>query len=94
MDYIVSIKVKEIRGRGICPHGHQVGETFRIGDARLCPWAAHTLMPFAAAFRFGGEVPWRDTDRDRIDIACPDPDNVVVFRLTRQIKPEGAEPGW
>jgi uncharacterized repeat protein (TIGR04076 family) len=94
MDYIVDITVQEIRGKGICPNGHKVGEVFHIGDGKLCPWATHTIMPFATALRFGGEVPWRDTNRDRIEIACPDPDNIVVYKLSRRPKPESAETGW
>ena len=94
MDYFVHITVKEIRGKGICPHGHKVNEKHRIGDGKLCPWATHTLMPFATALRFGGEVPWREINKDEVEVACPDPDNVVVFKLTRQPKLEGVEQDW
>ena len=94
MDYIVDITVQELRGKGICPRGHEVDDVFRIGDGKLCPWACHTLLPFAAALRFGGEIPWRDANKDELEISCPDPDNVVVFKLTRHPKPAGAEPGW
>jgi uncharacterized repeat protein (TIGR04076 family) len=86
MEYIVDITVKEIWGKGECPLGHKVGEVFHIGDGKLCHWAAHTIMPFATALRFGGLVPWRETKNDEIDISCPDPDNVVVFSLTRRPK--------
>ena len=94
MDYIVDITIKEIWGKGICPQGHKVGDVLHIGDGKLCPWASYTLMPFVAALRFGGEIPWKTANKDEIDIACPDPDNVVVFRLTRRAKPEDAEVGW
>ena len=52
MDYIVDITVKEIRGKGICPHGHEVDDVFHIGDRELCPWACHTLMLFVTALRY------------------------------------------
>ncbi len=94
MDFEVDITVQEIRGDGICPLGHRVGDVFHIGDAKLCPWAGHTLMPFATALRFGGEIPWKSANKDEIDIGCPDPNNVVVFRLTRKPRPEGSKPAW
>ncbi|MCP4580295.1 MAG: TIGR04076 family protein [candidate division Zixibacteria bacterium] len=94
MDYIIDIEIKEIRGQGTCPSGHKIGEVFHMGDGKLCPWATHTIMPFATALRFGGEVPWRDKDKDKIEISCPDPDNVVVFRLSRRPKTEGMDLGW
>ena len=93
MDYIIDITVKEVRGND-CPSKHKVGDVFHIGDGVLCPWAAHVLMPFATALRFGGEVPWKDTEKDMIEISCPDPDTVVVFELTRRPKAEGDETGW
>jgi len=94
VDYFVDAEVKEIRGRGTCPSGHKIGEVFHIGDGKLCPWATHTIMPFAAALRFGGEIHWRDEDKDKIEISCPDPDNVVVFRLTRRPKTADMDLGW
>jgi uncharacterized repeat protein (TIGR04076 family) len=82
-EYDVRIDVIEIRGKGECSFGHKVGDTTAIGEANLCPWAEHTLIPFATALRFGGEVPWREHDKDKMDICCPDPDNPVIFQLTR-----------
>lgn len=94
MEYVVDITLKEVRGKNQCPLGHKVGEVFHIGDGVLCPWAAHTVLPFATALRFGGSIPWRDDRADEIDLCCPDPDCLVIFRLTRRPKPEGAKPGW
>lgn len=86
MDYDVDITVTEIRGKGECHHNHKVGDILHIGDGQLCPWAAAALFPFATALRFGGTIPWREKDNDTVDICCPDPDNPVVFKLTRKHK--------
>ena len=86
MDYIVDITVKEIRGKGECDHKHKIGDVLHIGDGLLCPWAANSIMPFATALRFGGAAPWKERDNDIMEICCPDPDNPVVFKLTRRPK--------
>lgn len=86
MDYIVDIAVKEIRGKGECYHNHKVGDILHIGDGQLCPWASAAILPFATALRFGGTIPWKEIDNDTAEICCPDPDNPVVFKLTRRPK--------
>ena len=91
MEYIVDISVTDIRGKGICNLGHKIGDKFYLNDGKLCPWAQHTLMPFVSALKFGGEFPWKDRNKDEIEIACPDPANVVVFKLTRRPKEKGAK---
>jgi uncharacterized repeat protein (TIGR04076 family) len=86
MDYIVDITVTEIRGKGECFHSHKIGDILHIGDGRLCPWAASAILPFATALRFGGIIPWKETDNDTVELCCPDPDNSVIFELTRKLK--------
>jgi uncharacterized repeat protein (TIGR04076 family) len=81
-DFEVRITVKEIRDSGVCPAGHKIGEVFSVGEGKLCVWEEHAIFPFAAALRFGGEIPWGE-DTGSIEIACPDPDNTVVFELER-----------
>jgi len=81
-DFEVKITVKEIRGGGVCPASHKIGEVFRVGEGKLRVWAEHTILPFATALRFGGEIPWGE-DKRSIEIACPDPDNTVIFELKR-----------
>jgi len=85
-EYDVQIEVIEIRGKGECAFGHKVGDKTAIGEQSLCPWAEHVLLPFATALRFGGQVPWKEHDRDKMVISCPDADNPVIFRLTRSRK--------
>jgi uncharacterized repeat protein (TIGR04076 family) len=78
-------KVVEIRGKGTCSYGHQVGETFELTEmgSSICQWALNSIFPFFTALKFGGRFPWSD-DPDRIRISCPDPDNVVVFEIWRE----------
>jgi uncharacterized repeat protein (TIGR04076 family) len=72
--------------KGTCEAGHVVGDEFVIDPVRtpggLCPWAFYTLFPFAEALQFGGSFPW-ESGPDRARVACPDPDNPVVFELRR-----------
>ncbi len=85
-EYDVKLKIVNILGGGECPREQKIGDEFTIGDPRLCPWAEHSLMPFATGFRFGGLVPWKKNDKETINISCPDGDNPVIFKLTRVLK--------
>ena len=79
-EYKVMGKIVEIKGEGTCPYGHQVGEVFEIKEvgSSICQWALTSLFPFYTVLKFGGKFPW-SKDPDRLQVACPDPDNVVVF---------------
>lgn len=83
-DHPIEIRVVEIRGRGVCPLDIKVGDVFRSDRevGAVCHWAAHTLLPFSAALRFGGNVPW-ESEPGFARICCPDPDNSVVFEVRR-----------
>jgi uncharacterized repeat protein (TIGR04076 family) len=73
---------------GQCESGHRVGDRFVIGQATppgLCSWAFYSLYPFAQVLQFGGSFPW-EPDADVARVACPDPDNPVVFEL-RRVRP-------
>lgn len=70
---------------GYCEAGHCVGDTFDIGQktpAGMCSWAFYALYPFAQVLQFGGSFPW-EPDAGVSRVACPDPDNPVVFELRR-----------
>lgn len=74
-----------ISQRGTCAAGHKVGDKFVIGDktpAGMCSWAFYTLFPFAEVLQYGGAFPW-EGDPNKTTVACPDPDNPVVFELRR-----------
>lgn len=71
--------------QGTCAAGHRVGDKFAIGqqtEAGICSWAFYSLFPFAGVLQFGGAFPWGN-DKDRVTVACPDPENPVVFELRR-----------
>jgi len=82
-EYDVKLKIVDILGSGKCPSEYKKGDEFSWDDPKLCIWARHSLMPFATALRFGGEAPWKEEDKDILNISCPDGDNPVVYRLTR-----------
>ena len=82
MSGIIAIVISQ---KGTCSAGHRVGDTFIIGQktpAGLCSWAFETLFSFAEVLELGGSFPW-EKDKDKALVACPDPDNPVVFELTR-----------
>jgi uncharacterized repeat protein (TIGR04076 family) len=74
-----------ISQRGICAAEHKTGDEFAVGEQippNFCPWAFHSLFPFIQVLAFGGSFPW-EKDRDKASVACPDPENPVVFELRR-----------
>ena len=69
--------------KGTCVAGHKVGDKFIIDQKTvpdLCSWAFYSLFPFAEVLQFGGSFPW-ENDRGKATVACPDPENPVVFEL-------------
>jgi uncharacterized repeat protein (TIGR04076 family) len=82
--YSIEVRAVEIRGQGICPQDINVGDVFRSDRevGAVCHWAAHTLLPFTTALRFGGDLPW-EAEPGLARISCPDPDNSVVFEIRR-----------
>lgn len=74
-----------ISQKGTCVASHKVGDKFIIGQQtppNLCSWAFYSLFPFAEVLQFGGSLPW-ENDRNTATVACPDPENPVVFELRR-----------
>ena len=72
--------------KGTCAAGHKIGGEFSIGQKTppgMCSWAFYTLFPFAEVMQFGGSFPW-EKDPNKTVVACPDPENPVVFEL-RQV---------
>jgi uncharacterized repeat protein (TIGR04076 family) len=77
-----------ISQKGSCAAGHQIGDTFVIGDKTsegMCSWAFSALFPFATVLQYGGSFPW-EGDQNKSTVACPDPINPVVFELERLTK--------
>lgn len=82
----VKIEVVEVRG-GPCPVGYQPGRMFTVCGPLvpedMCSWAWNALLPSVAVLRFGGTLPWED-EPGIARTSCPDPDNIVVFRLSSE----------
>ena len=82
MPGIIAVVISQ---KGTCAAGHKVGDQFVIGEKTppgLCSWAFNSLFPFAEVLQFGGAFPW-EKDPDKASLACPDPENQVVFELRR-----------
>jgi uncharacterized repeat protein (TIGR04076 family) len=82
---MAEIVAEVISQRGTCAAGHKIGDKFAIGDKTplgMCSWAFYTLFPFAGVLQYGGAFPW-EKDPNKTTVACPDPDNPVVFELRR-----------
>jgi uncharacterized repeat protein (TIGR04076 family) len=81
--YNVSIKVKSQKGH--CEAGHKVGDQWLVGEKTpegICLFAFSSLFPFITPLMYGGAFPW-EKDPDVTTVACPDPDNPVVFEIRR-----------
>lgn len=79
----MKLTAKVISQKGVCVCGHNVGDEFILGDttpAGLCSWAFNAIFPFANVLQFGGSFPW-EKERNKALIACPDPENPVVFEV-------------
>jgi uncharacterized repeat protein (TIGR04076 family) len=83
--YKIKVKVTKILEKGECPLGLKAGDEFifeHLPPPGFCHWAFHSLFPFITALRFAGNVPWEETG-GTCHICCPDPNNPVVFEITR-----------
>jgi len=81
------IKVTIMSQQGICQAGHRVGDEWIIRKDALSPQgmcisAYNAIHPYVMALMFGGSFPW-ESNTDVTRIACPDPDNPVIFKLER-----------
>ena len=62
---------------------NKAGDEFVVGDRippKVCSWAFHSLSIFAQFLFQGGSFP-SEQHLDRAIIACPDPEDEVVFEL-------------
>ena len=87
-----SVVASVISQTGHCEAGHRVGDRFVMGQSTpegMCSWAFYTLYPFAQVLQFGGRFPW-EPEAGVARVACPDPDNPVVFELRQTGSREGA----
>jgi uncharacterized repeat protein (TIGR04076 family) len=79
------VRVKVISQKGHCDAGHKVGDQWLVGEKApegICLFALHTLFPSITPLMLGGAFPW-EKDPDKTTVACPDPDNPVIFEIRR-----------
>lgn len=87
---IYEVKATVISQEGHCDASHKVGDSFIIGDTTPCGLCAHAyqaIFPFAMGYRYDAKYRW-DENPFSTTLCCPDPDNPVIFRLTRTIEEE------
>lgn len=82
----ITMEVVDILEKGVCPEGHKIGDKFSLKEERgkLCPHALNALFPYITGLQSGGSFPW-EKDPDSARICCPDPNNPVVFKITRMM---------
>jgi uncharacterized repeat protein (TIGR04076 family) len=86
MAEIKDVTAKVVSQKGTCALGLKVGDEFLIGQTTpsgMCAWAFCALWPFATVLQAGASFPWEGVG-DKATVACPDPDNPVVFELRRR----------
>lgn len=82
------IRIRVVSVKGHCAANLKVGDTFEIDSngqpvpVQFCGWAFVTLWPFITPLRYGGTLPW-EKDPNKAYVSCPDPENTVVFEISR-----------
>jgi uncharacterized repeat protein (TIGR04076 family) len=86
--YRIIARVAELRhesGKSPC-RLYKLGDEFDLSKPeekeKICRWAYNAMFPFLTVLEYGGTLPW-EADPGRTYVACPDPNNVVVFELRR-----------
>jgi len=86
MPFEKEIEIEVVKQEGHCSANHRVGEKFLIKNYKtpqgICLSAFHAIWPVARTFLLNGVQPW-DENKDETYVACPDPDNPVVFKIRR-----------
>jgi uncharacterized repeat protein (TIGR04076 family) len=63
-----------------------VGQKFDLSGSTpegLCQSALHSAYPTIFALRWGADFPW-EKEKGVAHIACPDADNPLVMKITRE----------
>ena len=80
-----NVIAKVISQKGECSVGHRVGDEFIVGQTTpegMCAWAFCALFQFAVVLQSGSSFPW-EAGEGKTTVACPDPENPLVFELRR-----------
>ena len=82
--YNIKLEVIKILERGECPRNHKVGDKFSLPEdaGKICGAAYHSIFPYVVGMQYGCVLPWEENP-DISELCCPDPNNPVVFRITR-----------
>lgn len=81
--YRVTGTIKSVKGH--CHAGHKAGQKVELdchNTGGLCGFFYHDIFPTLTLLQFGGQYPWGDPDRVKLE--CPDRENVVTIELQRQ----------
>jgi len=79
------VKIRVISQKGICRNEHKVGDEWIIEGKTpggMCPSAWNALHSNVRVMMLGGSFDWTG-DPDMCTVACPDPDNPLVFEVRR-----------
>ncbi len=79
------VRVRIVSQQGFCPY-HRVGQEWTIAGTTpegICISALGAMMPFINVMRYTSENFLWDKQLDVTQVACGDPDNPVVFEITR-----------
>lgn len=80
------VKIRVISQSGKCEAGHKIGDEFVASGmcpGNLCTWAFNTIFPYFQVLMCDGSFPW-EKDPQKCTVACGDPENPVVFELSRE----------
>ena len=80
-----TVVARVVSQKGHCEAGHRVGDEFvidQVTPCEMCSWAFVTVFPFSQVLQFGASFPW-EPEAGVSRVACPDPDNPVVFELRK-----------
>lgn len=71
--------------KGTCGAGHKAGDEILVGPGLpqgICGFAYHCMYPNMRVLLFGGNIA-HEPEKGSFRIACPDPDNPVVFKVVK-----------
>lgn len=81
-----TVRIRVIAQTGTCEAGHRVGDEFVVASlcpGNLCTWAFNTIFPYLQVLMCDGSFPW-EKDPQNCTVACGDPENPVIFELSRE----------
>jgi uncharacterized repeat protein (TIGR04076 family) len=78
----VTATVQSVKG----PCWHKVGDAVLFTETgvegKICIHALYSMLPKVFALRYGARFPWLQNPDVAVH-ACPDPNNPVVFKITK-----------